>query len=546
MVSVGGRKVRCNSTFFTPIYRNYEPRKNMRRSLLKIRDRSLRSALAIFSVCAGFLVLNADAAFGETNRARKAAIDSIQASEAKEHIRVLSHDSFEGREAGSRGGHASARYLGDQLEKIGIAPAGDRGGFYQPFGANMFNVLCQLPGSDPTLRNEFIVVGAHFDHVGYGSSGNSNGPVGFIHNGADDNASGVAGLLEIAGALKKLDAAPKRTIILAFWDGEEKDLLGARHWVSYPTVAKEKIKFAFNADMIGRLRKDRLELIGSRTAHGLRRWASGLNDEYGLALDFVWDLKEDSDHHCFFKAGIPVLMAHTGLHDQYHRPSDDLETIDEKGIERVSRFLLSMALDAADMERLPSFREASRRESEGNRRGLEIATPAPPRLGVSWDSQVEPGKFRVVRVENNSAAQRSGVQVGDVIVSLNGTVPESDNHLRKLVAAAPSASKIKLQHAGGAAEEIDLLLPGSGTRLGVTWREDEGEPNSLIVVQVVKGSAADESGIAPGDRIYGVGASGSVSADALAKAVADAGDELSLKLERFGRIFEVTAKLPSR
>lgn len=493
-----------------------------------------------------FGVLAGDVFGVERNRARKAAIDSITESEVKEHVRVLSHDSLEGREAGSRGGHASARYLGTHLEKIGIAPAGDRGGYYQPFGANMYNVLCQLPGSDPTLRNEFVVVGAHFDHVGYGNSSNSNGPTGFIHNGADDNASGTAGLLEIADALKKLDTAPKRTIIVAFWDGEEKDLLGARHWVANPTVAKEKIKFAFNADMIGRLRKDRVELIGSRTAQGLRRWTSGHNDEFGLALDFVWDLKEDSDHHCFFKAGIPVLMVHTGLHDQYHRPSDDFETVDSKGIERVSQFLLSMVLDAADMERTPTFRDRSRSESEGNRRGLEVVSPAPPRLGVSWDSQTKQGDFRIVRVEYASAAQRAGVNVGDAILSLNGVTPTSDNHMRKLVAASPSSAKLKIQRASGAVEELALSLPGSGTRLGVTWREDEGEPDSLIVIQVAKGSAADEAGIAPGDRIYGVGNNASVSAASLAKAVADAGAELQLKLERGGRNFEVTAQLPAR
>lgn len=504
-----------------------------------------RLFVAAWAGVVGFLGL-ANAHAVEKSRARKAAMESITATELKEHVRVLSDDSLEGREAGSRGGHAAARYVGTQLEKIGVAPAGDRGGFYQPFGANMYNVLGQFPGSDPAFKEEFIVVGAHFDHVGYGSSGNSNGPIGFIHNGADDNASGTAGLLEIADALKKLDTAPKRTIVIGFWDGEEKDLLGARHWVGHPTVAKEKIKFAFNADMIGRLRKDRIELIGSRTARGLRRWASLQNEGHGLALDFVWDLKEDSDHHCFFRAGIPVLMVHTGLHDQYHRPSDDLETIDAKGIERVSQFLLSMMLDVADMERTPTFRDASRSESESNRRGLEIVSPAPPRLGLSWDSQTEPGKFRVVRVENGSAAQRAGVNLGDLILSLNETAPTSDNHLRKLVAASPSAAKLKLRRASGAVEELALSLPGNGTRLGVSWREDEGEPNSLLIIQVAKGSAADEVGIAPGDRIYGVGSDDLVTAESLAKAVDDAAEELSLKLERYGRTFEVTAKLPAR
>jgi hypothetical protein len=493
------------------------------------------------------LAIDCGNALAENNRAKKAALESITASELKEHVRILADDSFEGREAGKRGGHAAARYLGTHLEKIGIAPAGDKGGYYQPFGANMFNVLCQLPGSDPVLKSEYVVIGAHFDHVGYGNRENSNGPIGYIHNGADDNASGTAGLLEIADALMKLDPPPRRTIIVAFWDGEEKDLLGARHWVTNPTVPRDKIKFAFNADMIGRLRKDRIELIGSRTAQGLRRWASGHNEEYRFALEFDWDLKQDSDHHCFFSAGIPVLMVHTGLHDQYHRPSDDVETVDDKGIERVSRYLLSLAIDVADHDRTPAFRDASRAESNANRRGLEVATPAPPRLGVSWDSQTEPGKFKVVRVESGSAAERAGIVVGDLIVSFNGRAPESDNDMRKMVAASPSTAKLRLLRAtSGMTEDLSLSLPGSGTRLGITWREDEGEPESLIVVQVTRGSAADEAGIFPGDRIYGVADSSSVSAASLAKAVSDSDAEITLKLERYGQIFEAKAKLPPR
>lgn len=218
-----------------------------------------KAVTALAALLGIFFAPLASPVFAENNRARRAALESITAEELTEHVRVLAHDSFEGREAGTRGGHAAARYLATHLEKLGATPAGERGSYYQPFGANMFNVLCQFPGSDPKLKEEYIVVGAHFDHVGYGARDNSNGPIGFIHNGADDNASGTAALLEIASALKELgDAAPRRTIVIGFWDGEEKDLLGARHWVANPTVPREKIKLAFNADMIGRLRNDRV------------------------------------------------------------------------------------------------------------------------------------------------------------------------------------------------------------------------------------------------------------------------------------------------
>lgn len=487
---------------------------------------------------------------------------AISEDNLRRDITMLASDEMKGRGTGTAEEFRAAQYIADQFKEAGLTPKGDNGMWFHHFGfqkssdphggmvdKNAPQVYSQnvVAWLDNGAANT-IVIGAHYDHLGLGMDHNSldANPEGKIHNGADDNASGTAGLLEIAEALKKLETAPRRTIILAFWDGEEKDLLGARHWVASPTVPKDKIKFAFNADMIGRLRKDRIELIGSRTARGLRRWASAQNQDYGLALDFVWDLKEDSDHHCFFNAGIPVLMVHTGLHDQYHRPSDDLETIDIAGIERVSRYLLSMALDVADQDRIVSFRAASRTEAEGNRRGLEMAAPAPPRLGVSWDSQTEPGKYKVVRVENGSAAHRAGVNIGDEILALNDVAPDSDNAMRKMVAASPSAAKLKVQRANGKVEELALSLPGNGTRLGVTWREDEGEPDSLIVVQVVKGSAADEAGIWPGDRIYAVGKEDSVSAASLAKSVADADEEIVLQVERMGRIFEATAKLPPR
>ena len=104
----------------------------------------------------------------------------------------------------------------------------------------MRNILGLIPGSDPELKNEYIIVGAHYDHVGLGNSSNSNGPIGYIHNGADDNASGTAALLELAQAIKALPVAPKRSIILAFWDGEEINLLGSKHWLQTSDDRSEK------------------------------------------------------------------------------------------------------------------------------------------------------------------------------------------------------------------------------------------------------------------------------------------------------------------
>ncbi len=178
-----------------------------------------------------------------------------------------------------------------------------------------------LEGSDPDLKRDCILVGAHYDHVGYGTRRNSRGPWGYIHNGADDNASGVSGVLELAQAVTLLDSPPKRSILFALWDGEEKGLLGSKHWAAHPTVPLQDVVMAFNVDMIGRLRGNSVHVFGTRTARGLRRWASEANQLTDLLIDFSWELKANSDQFSFVERRIPTLMLHTGLHDEWHRPS---------------------------------------------------------------------------------------------------------------------------------------------------------------------------------------------------------------------------------
>ena len=158
-----------------------------------------------------------------------------------------------------------------------------------------------LPGSDPKFRDQVIVVGAHYDHVGYGGR-LSLGPSGYIHPGADDNASGTAAVLELAKAFTVLSAAPKRSIVFAAWDAEEKGLLGSKYWVAHPTLPLEHVVAAVNLDMIGRLRDEHLIVFGVRSGYGWRRLLSSQNVDAGLQLDFSWSLKPNADHYPFFDA----------------------------------------------------------------------------------------------------------------------------------------------------------------------------------------------------------------------------------------------------
>jgi Zn-dependent M28 family amino/carboxypeptidase len=388
------------------------------------------------------------------------AHSGIRGADAGRHVGVLADDSFEGREGGSRGGRAAAAYIVEQLERLGVEPAGDDGTFFQSFG-KLRNILALIPGGDPARADELIVIGAHYDHVGYGKAANSYGPFGFVHNGADDNASGVAGLLELAEALMLLEPQPSRPILLAFWDGEEQGLLGSRHFlrVRPASIAGSTLAFSINLDMIGRLRGRRVEVYGTRTAAGLRSLVTRVNSDpanaAGLSLAFVWTIEDDSDHYPFIAAGVPTVMFHTGLHDEYHRPSDDAHLVNLDGIEPVARLTLGLVRAIADAPSgaLP-FRAECRQESEASRRLLESAAtsaPGTPRGRWGLGSRPDPGEPAaavIVRVTSGSPAAAAGMLVGDRIVAIDGTDVASHDDMLARMRAAEGRVMLNVDRAG--------------------------------------------------------------------------------------------------
>lgn len=480
----------------------------------------------------------------ETNARSKARL-SITAKQLQTHVEILADDTFEGREAGSRGGQAAAVYLVKQFQKIGATGGAEEGKFYQPFAENSRNILALVPGTDPKLKDEVIVVGAHYDHVGYGKRNNSYGPLGYIHNGADDNASGVAGLLELAEALKQLPGGPKRTVLIALWDGEEQGMHGSKHWVKHPTVPLKQVKFMINVDMIGRLRKNQLEIIGSRTSSGLRKWLSERNSEAKLTFNFLWALKADSDHHTFFKQQIPVLMLHTGLHDNYHRPSDDADKINDAGLEQISRFLFTLTMDLANRKQVPLFREASTKESKKDRKRFEATLDTPrPRLGVSWtDHDSESGAIIVSRVRYKSPADTAGLKVQDRLLKFNGQDIGSDDQLIKLVSKVSRQATITIGREG---EDKPLTLPvnfpDQASPLGMIWRSDPAEPESVTLVHVAEDSPAAQAGLQVGDRLLQLGDHPVRDGSELETFLQGVSQDLTVQYERLGQIkqLEVT------
>lgn len=511
---------------------------------------SLRGAVRLAAIAASLLipVLFREASLrAHENAALMAAMESITSDELKSHVDVLADDTFEGREAGSRGGRAAAGYIIRLMQKYGLEGGGEDGGYFQSFGAGYNNLLGLAPGSDPALKNEVIVVSGHYDHVGYGNPTNSYGPTGYIHNGADDNASGVSGLLETIEAFSRLPNRPRRSVLFAFWDGEEKGLLGSQHWVSQPTIPLRQVRLMINLDMIGRLRNDRVEVYGTRSGYGLRNLVSRANSQSNLLADFTWEMEANSDHHSFYARGVPVLMLHTGLHDDYHRPADDAHKINAEGMRKVSRLLFSIAYELANDETVTRFRDSSRGETVSGRQALEQpGVRRSGRLGLSWRQNQGQEGLVLTQTAPGMAAHQAGLAPGDRILAFDSQ-PVGDG--RGLIATVWTATALKLTVArpGEAApREVSLTLPANPSRVGIAWREDDAEPNTVLVTEVTPGSPAHLAGVAVGDRIYEAAGETFAGTQALRDLLSRAEGEVSITLERDGRLRSATLELPAQ
>ena len=287
------------------------------------------------------------------------------------------------------------------------------------------NVVALIPGTHPTLRDEVIIVGAHYDHLGFGGEGSLSPDSREVHNGADDNASGGAALIEIARTIiagKSLD----RTALFIAFTGEEKGRWGSGQFVRDPTVDLSNSVGMLNLDMVGRMDGDALTIFGFGTA---QEWDQVV-DEANLDLDQPLDISKapdgygPSDHSSFYGEGIPVLHLFTGTHEDYHRPSDDWQLINSSGLDRV------VALTAGIVEQL----------AEGGSNSVTLTpiqqpapsqTPSPSSsstsgygsayLGTIPDMTPNDRGLRLTGVREGSPADQGGLRAGDVVVEFDGT-----------------------------------------------------------------------------------------------------------------------------
>jgi len=344
-------------------------------------------------------------------------------------VKYLSDDALEGRLTGSPGADTAAAYLARRFAAVGLTPPAT--GWFQEFvvapdapaayhlaigGLKGRNVIGILPGFDRKLRNEAVVVGAHYDHLGRG------GPfaldpdsTGAVHNGADDNASGTAALIEIARLLAL--RPPARTVVFVAFSGEEEGLLGSAFYVQHPAVPLARTIAMVNLDMVGRLRNDRLIVYGVGSAMELPALLDSLDRTAGFDLKTQGDGYGPSDQSSFYAAKRPVLHFFTDLHEDYHRATDDWQKINADGLKRVADFAEAVVASLADRRRSLTFVELPITARAGA--DSQAITPGyGAYLGTIPDMTGTPGGVRLTGVRAGSPAEKAGLRGDDVITGI--------------------------------------------------------------------------------------------------------------------------------
>jgi len=345
-------------------------------------------------------------------------------AQPKAAVRYLADESLQGRLAGSPGERCAGDYLAAEFRRLGLKPAGDSGSYFQKLplasvvnphgpGGTGRNVVGILPGSSE--NGVVVVVGAHYDHLGLGPFGSLvPDDVGVVHHGADDNASGVAALLDVAARLSK-GPRPGASVVFVAFTGEEEGLLGSRYYAAHPATSLQQTRAMVNMDMVGRLGAGALLVYGTDTAD---EWKAilAVDNPDSLQLKEIGDGYGASDHTSFYEKDVPVLHFFTNVHADYHKPSDTWDKIDYAGIDRVAAMVGRVVRSAATLSQpLTLRRGAGKPEKEG-----AAATPGyGAYLGTIPDfSPVEKG-VKLSGVRAGSPAEKAGLKPGYVLIAFD-------------------------------------------------------------------------------------------------------------------------------
>jgi acetylornithine deacetylase/succinyl-diaminopimelate desuccinylase-like protein len=404
----------------------------------------------------------------------------------KKHASYLASDDLEGRCAGYPGCDKAADYIADSFKKSGLKPAGDNGTWFQKFrllGKDTKNVIGLIEGTDPELKSEYVVLGAHYDHVGtadqrdFGRMGGRGDDT--IWNGADDNGSGTTCVLALAQAFGDGALTARRTIVFMCFSGEEAGLVGSRYYTNHPLGGGiEKHAFMLNLDMVGRNPTKPIEIHGVGSGEGgvikkaVERAvaSSGLKAKLNEAVTLMGG---DSDHSSFADKRVPFAFFFSGFHADYHRPSDHADKLAYDNMVKVALTSMDILLEMANLDERPKF--VGKAKAAFNLPDLEAPVQT-RRMGVTVQElddadcdalklEAPQGGLRVDAVQAGSAAETAGVKVGDVVLSVAGAaLPRGGtrDELRKVL-----TDKVK------PGKEVDIVVLRKGERVTLKGKWSE-------------------------------------------------------------------------
>ena len=367
----------------------------------------------------------------------------------KSRVGYLASDKLGGRSAGSKGDILARDYMVDLFEKSSSSVT------IQEFEvitnrrtqetAITYNVIGVLPGNDPVLKDEFVIVGGHYDTT-------PNPPKARrlffdnINNGADDNASGTAMVLELFEKYASTNSH-KRTLVFILFGGEELGLLGSKHYADNPTINLDKVQLMVNLDMIGRLDEDKnVYLGGVPTAYGLDKAikpfieSSKLNvTSYQHTASGVRSLFSRSDHYNFYKKDVPSLFFFTGIHKDYHTPRDEANLVNYEGLKLISDLAEKVIDNAANRNDRFEFRELPKLEEESER------TPARMKvsLGIMPDYAHQGSGLKIDSVIDKRPAKNSGMKDGDVLIKIQDTMIDDIYKYMEILSKIEPGTKVQ-------------------------------------------------------------------------------------------------------
>ena len=358
----------------------------------------------------------------------------------KDDVMYLADDALEGRQTGTEGERLAAEYIAERFQSLGLEAKGTQEYFqafsFRPKTDPHQEVNYSVVDGDSTITGtnvigflnnnaeNTIIIGAHYDHLGYGAEGSLfRGENNEIHNGADDNASGVAVLLDLA---KKLgDKNKGNNYLFMAFSGEEMGLLGSNYFTKNPTIDLKKANYMLNMDMVGRLKADStLAVYGTGTSPILKQVVKANNSKFKIIENESG--VGPSDHTSFYNSDIPVLHFFTGQHEDYHKPGDDFEKLNYDGMATISTYIFDIISDLDDNGKL-AFRQ-TKNESD-NVPKFKVG------LGVTPDYLFDGKGMRIDGITQEKAAYHAGLQKGDIVIKLGDSlVTDMKSYMRALSA----------------------------------------------------------------------------------------------------------------